>query len=97
MGTCESLQHNCLKTGNEFRLVLCDIRKLAGVLLQIEEADVAARGGVVGFVTIRSLPFAGAKDEFMASRAHACFFILQILAEDVIARRMMACAFQIAS
>ena len=60
--------------------------KFTRILAEVVEPDIAARRRIVGDVALRASAPSGAIDELVVVRADVCFFVLEVLAEDMIAR-----------
>jgi hypothetical protein len=64
------------------RMLVRDIMEFAGIGLEIIEAHISPRRGIVRNVAVRSGALSAAMDKFPCGGADAGFLILQVLAED---------------
>src|SRR5215472_217186 len=86
----ETVEHQLLHRFHHLRMPSSDVGELAGVCPQVIQPPIASRRRIIGLVPVSPLPPAGTKDELPPGCPNECFLVLQVLAEDVVARHDLA-------
>jgi hypothetical protein len=95
MRFAESVESSLLQFRDDFRMLGGQILELAGIVLQIEEANGPAGRRVVGNVAFLSCPFAASVYQLPPLRPHINFFVFEVLANNILACRCVFLAFDI--
>src|SRR5437762_14175981 len=95
MSVAKTLEQEFLQPGDNLGLFRGDIGELTRVALQVIEPNVAARRGIIRLIAIGALAPARANNKFVAIGLYAGFFVLEVLAEDMVSRRRRPMSFQI--